>query len=170
MTSRQGFIEQYRSGFVEVVVDEDDLDRDDDLDWWKIKALYLPDGEVFEPGSRLYRTSSQALKVAQTLVDWVINNPREVHLWGCFPPNRQILNRITDRYGCCRLPYYVTVDEGVLTVVCPDSEAIAAGWLEAVELNHIWANLSDDEKLYPEQVLEARQWKNLSTQLGKQST
>lgn len=130
---RQGILEEYRSGFVEVVIDEDDIDCEDDLDWWRIKALYLPNGEVFEPGSRLYKTSSQALKVARTLVDWTIDNPREVHLWGCFPPNNQILTRITDRYGSCSLPYYVTVDDGVLTIVCPDLEAIAAGWIEAVK-------------------------------------
>lgn len=43
--------------------------------------------------------------------------------------------RNTDRYACCRLPYYVTVDDGAL-IVRPDTEGIAAGWLEAVELNH----------------------------------
>lgn len=135
MKTQLRLIEPHRKGFVEVVVDEDDIDRCDDLDWWKIKALYMPDGAVFEPDLRLYKNSSLALKVARWLVDWMIDHPKEVHLWGCFPPNNHVLNRLTDRYGCCRLPYYVAVDDGVLTVFCPNQEAITYGWMEAVEIS-----------------------------------
>lgn len=124
----RGLLEPYLEGFLELYPDEEAL-------WWRIAALHMSDGEVFEPSPRIYSDQALALIGAKSLYDWVSAHPLEMNLWGAFTPDRNTLKRNWDKYERSGLPYVVSVDDGTLTVICPSTEAMTALWLEAEEID-----------------------------------
>lgn len=152
--SDRGVLEPYQDGLIEVrPIDEPCRYR------WILMAVYLANGDAYQPSCGGFATHLAALRFGKTVFDWIMANPKKINCWGCPDTGKRregglgiSLHRQQREFPSCPMPYFrflpVTYYDGtsepprleVSLNFGRNPKAAAAGWAEAIKLPYYLDN------------------------------